>query len=106
MGDLLKCWLGEDLGFHFVFSSAVADFKVEDVPSSSSQFESQMGMPKIQHQLFQRTKGWVLCDSDGLCLVALREQAIYWYENRLLFSESDSSANEARLDRMEAMRRA
>lgn len=33
-----------------------------------------------------RLKGWVLCDADGLCLVALRETAAYFYENRLLFS--------------------
>ena len=50
------------------------------------------------HQSTARLKGWVLCDADGLCLVALRETAAYFYENRLLFSaaglgcSSESSA--------------
>merc|ERR1712007_278612 len=91
--QLLKCWLGHPLNFHFIFSSPIVDFKVVAVPTAEEEKNTQ-----AQYKIFQRLKGWVLCDSDGLCLIALREENIWWYENSLLISFSrDNRASDKRL---------
>merc|ERR1711879_1091894 len=37
--------------------------------------------------MFQRLKGWVIAHKQALCLVALREEHILYYENRHAFAE-------------------
>lgn len=71
---------------------------------------------KMLPHVLGRLKGWILCDADGLCLVALREAAAYFYENRLLFSAPwprvsqsrgkdvrDARLHEEKLQRIEAV---
>ncbi|CAK9031588.1 unnamed protein product [Durusdinium trenchii] len=101
--ELLRCWLAPPLEFHFVYATQKADmpvaFQVEDVK------ELKTPLKEKRHDLFQRLKGWILCDADGLCLVALRETAAYFYENRLLFSDvRDPRLHEEKLQRIEALR--
>eukprot|EP00931_Biecheleriopsis_adriatica_P004944 TRINITY_DN106528_c0_g1_i1.p1 TRINITY_DN106528_c0_g1~~TRINITY_DN106528_c0_g1_i1.p1 ORF type:complete len:1275 (+),score=282.41 TRINITY_DN106528_c0_g1_i1:79-3825(+) len=82
---LLQEWLDPPLNLLFIFSSPILDFKVTAPPDAHDADAQQR---RAQYQLHQRLKGWVLCSSDGLCLVALREDCIYWYENRLLLLET------------------
>lgn len=96
--ELLRCWLAPPLEFHFVYATQKVAFQVEDVK------ELKTPLKEKRHDLFQRLKGWVLCDADGLCLVALRETAAY-YENRLLFSDArDPRIHEEKLERIEELR--
>lgn len=97
--ELLRCWLAPPLEFHFVYATQKVAFQVEDVK------ELKTPLKEKRHDLFQRLKGWVLCDADGLCLVALRETAAYFYENRLLFSDArDPRIHEEKLERIEELR--
>lgn len=99
--ELLMRWQDEPLGFLVLFSSPVRDFKVDVTPYSD------VDACRAKHQVFQRSKGWVLCDADGLCLIALRPKSIRWYENRLLFSDArDWRVTEKRVRRCDGQRRA
>jgi len=98
--DLLQCWLQSPLNFVFIFASACQDFKCVPTPNPNSK-----RLPN-EHNVFQRLKGWVLSDREGLCLVALREKYIYWYENRLLLFECrDFQTTDQRLQQVERVRR-
>eukprot|EP00439_Symbiodinium_sp_Y106_P033748 s3696_g4.t1 len=93
---LLRAWLAPPLDFHFVYATQNVAFEVEEVKAP---------LREKSRELFQRTKGWILCDPDGLCLVALREETAYWYENRLLVSDArDPGVHEEKLERIEALR--
>ncbi|CAE7908121.1 unnamed protein product [Symbiodinium necroappetens] len=93
---LLRAWLAPPLDFHFVYATQNVAFEVEEVKAP---------LREKSRELFQRTKGWILCDPDGLCLVALREETAYWYENRLLLSDArDPGVHEEKLERIEALR--
>eukprot|EP00928_Gymnodinium_smaydae_P073823 TRINITY_DN5694_c0_g4_i1.p1 TRINITY_DN5694_c0_g4~~TRINITY_DN5694_c0_g4_i1.p1 ORF type:complete len:1354 (-),score=237.18 TRINITY_DN5694_c0_g4_i1:350-4411(-) len=98
--DLLRCWL-EELSFNFVFSSTMEGFKVNVVAKKDYPEEMQ-----VVDDVYQRLKGWILCDPLGLCIVCLREAHIYWLDNRLCLSMEarDYQKNDARLNRVEATR--
>merc|ERR1711924_594402 len=98
---LLECWLRAPLSFLFVFYSTTNDFKVV-VTTDMEAMQRQQGLPKV----FQRLKGWVLCDKEGLCLVSLRETQIHWYENRRVFEIRDSHTLDKKLYLIDKLRTA
>lgn len=88
--QLLQCWLKPPLSFIFLFSAPKLDFKVDVVADLQWQAKSHQSV-------FQRLKGWVLVSKDGLCLLALREEHVYWFENRCSYSDVvDHEAREQR----------
>lgn len=94
--QLLESWIGPPLNFIVLLSTPVEDFKVE-----------APGFPDQSQQLMQRLRGWVLCDKDALCLIALREDTIQWFENKLQYSEScDARASEQRTHHVDGIWRA
>lgn len=102
---LLACWLRPPLNFVFIFSSRIQDFKVVVmVPDYTGPSQKSPVQPKV----YQRLKGWVLCErEEALCLVGLREEYIFWYENNLVFNDSrDSRTLDARLQRVDDLRHA
>lgn len=79
---LLEAWLQLDL--FFVLSSKEDDFPVLVRNQGLDGKEPMQNMDTASRMLdtfYQRTKGWVLIDKQGLCLVSLREKHIFIYEN-------------------------
>ena len=76
---LLQAWLQPPLKFHFIFASPIQDFKAYPIVAEEDAKEKT----SAKKEVYQRLKGWVLCDSDGLCLATLREDCIYFFENHL-----------------------
>ncbi|CAE8645650.1 unnamed protein product, partial [Polarella glacialis] len=96
---LLDRWTQPPMNFLFIFSSPIADFKVIAVPDAAQPQRQE------NYQIHQRHKGWVLCDGKGLCLIALREECIYWMENRLLLLETrDAQMSEEQVGEAEVLR--
>jgi hypothetical protein len=90
---LLHCWL-QDFSFVFMFSAEKPDCKVEFTNATES----------VAFELFQRLEGWVLSRRDGLCIVTLRKQHIFFFENRLVGADARtlnaSRQNLEELDRL------
>merc|ERR1712060_284409 len=101
-GQLLEAWLRPPLSFIFLFSASQLDFKVElEADLIASSWESQGSQ-----SLFQRLKGWVLSSKDGQCLIALREEQIYWYESRLAYGNArDPAAHVQQMRVLDELRR-
>lgn len=97
-GLLLKSWLQPPLSFLFMFSADCRGFKAYATPGASS---SQ----GPEYDVYQRVKGWVLADKDGFVFVALREEAIYWYDNWMTnYEERDSRLLQKKLQRTREVR--
>lgn len=82
---LLTRWVKE-LGFAFIFSSSTKQFPVVATPVGINGCGEPREQPK--YRVFQRLRGWVLCDADAHCVIALREDEIFWYENILNLAEA------------------
>lgn len=96
-GKLLECWV-EDHGFIFIFSSATQDFNAMARPRLDWQH-------KQQRKVYQRLKGWVLSDPEGLCIIALRKDFIHWTESGLVLVEArDSRTASSKLQEIERLR--
>ncbi|CAE7695128.1 HDHD3, partial [Symbiodinium pilosum] len=80
---LLEAWLQPPLSLHFIFSCPIQDFKVYPVVA-----EEDPKRTSAKSQVYQRLKGWVLCDSDGLALATLREDGIMFFENHIQVFEA------------------
>eukprot|EP00435_Cladocopium_sp_Y103_P064584 s563_g26.t1 len=76
---LLQAWLQPPLKFHFIFASPIQDFKAYPIVAEEDAKENT----SAKKEVYQRLKGWVLCDQEGLCLATLREECIYFFQNHL-----------------------
>eukprot|EP00913_Durusdinium_trenchii_P017587 g16528.t1 len=76
---LLQAWVKPPLKFHFIFASPIQDFKAYPIVAEEDAKEKT----SAKKEVYQRLKGWVLCDPDGFCLATLREECIYFFENPL-----------------------
>eukprot|EP00439_Symbiodinium_sp_Y106_P061955 s3483_g9.t1 len=80
---LLEAWLQPPLNLHFIFSCPIQDFKAYPIVA-----EEDPRRTTANREVYQRLKGWVLCDSDGLALVTLREEGIMFFENHIQVFEA------------------
>lgn len=100
-GRLLECFLRPPLNFLFLFASAQKEFKVDAPPDADADAKPRQGT----YKLYQRIRGWVLCDLEALCLIALREDSVHWYENVLPLSEArDAQQADAQLQQVDRLR--
>ncbi|CAE7422620.1 HDHD3 [Symbiodinium natans] len=80
---LLEAWVQPPLSLHFIFSCPIQDFKAYPIVA-----EEDPERTAANREVYQRLKGWVLCDSDCLALVTLREEGIMFFENHVQVFEA------------------
>jgi len=105
-GLLLTKWLENDkMRMLFLFSSPTQHYPL----TQASMLPFRPGSPASRvaqrtHKIFQRLQGWTLCDAEGVCLVTLRKEHIFWYENSSIFTEESGRAMEKKLQKVTELR--